>query len=339
MSWWLSHKFEARRAALEMRPKMMRAIRSFFDEQGFIEVETPILQVCPGVDTHIHGLKTHVLGPDMATGRDFYLQTSPEFDMKRLLVAGMPKIYQICKVFRDGEGSKLHSPEFSMLEWYRAGADYRKIMDDSVDLLRNVAESLKIEVYAHGGKTADPFLNWNLISCQEAFDKYAKIDISEHLDDRAGFGAAIQEAGIRISDGDQWDDLFFRVMAEKIEPHLGMDVPCIFYDYPASMAALSRKKPENPSFAERFEIYVCGVELANAFSELTDAAEQRARITADMAKKRELYGFDYPVDEDFLKALEHGMPESGGIALGLDRLMMLATNVEDISQVLWAERL
>lgn len=304
-----------------------------------MEVETPVLQVCPGVDTHIHGLKTHVLGPDLVTGRDLYLQTSPEFDMKRLLVAGMDKIYQICKVFRDAEGSKLHSPEFSMLEWYRAGVDYRQIMDDSVDLLRNVAESLQIEMYAYGGKAANPFLNWNLISCQEAFDKYAKIDINRYLEDRAGFAAAIQAAGIRVAEDDGWDDLFFRVMAEKIEPHLGMGVPCIFYDYPASMGALSRKKPENPAFAERFEIYVCGVELANAFSELTDAAEQRARITADMAKKRVIYGFDYPVDEDFLKALEHGMPASGGIALGLDRLLMLATNAEDIGQVLWAGRL
>ncbi len=337
MNWWLSHKFEEKKAHLEVRMKLIRSIRSFFEGQGFWEVETPALQIMPGADVHIHGLKTQRLDVDLQAKEELYLHASPEFEMKKLLVAGLPKIYQICKVFRNGEGSKLHSPEFTMLEWYRAESNYRDIMDDCVDLLRYVAQSLGIELYAYSGKHCNPFLKWNFISVEEAFEKYAKIDICKHLGDVSSFSAAIQAIGIRTAPDDRWDDLFFRVMAQKIEPYLGMGVPSILYDYPAIMASLSRKKPEDSRFAERFEVYVCGVELANAFSELTDATEQRARFEADMALKQELYGESYPLDEGFLNALEHGLPESGGIALGIDRFVMLATSANDIGQVLWCD--
>lgn len=316
--------------------RLNKAIRAFFDNQGFWEVETPILQVCPVMDTHIHAFQTDLKGVDLQKERELYLHTSPEFAMKKLMVAGLPKIYQMAHVFRNGEGSRLHSPEFTLLEWYRADSGYEDIMDDCEDLLRYVAEDLKIKTYRGGSKSCDPFKDWKRISVAGAFEEYAGIDLAAHLEDTEGFSAAIAAKGIRVAEGDRWDDLFFRVMAEKIEPFLGADVPCILRDYPVSMASLSRRKPSDPRFAERFEMYVCGVELCNAFGELTDAAEQRKRFKEEMDIKQELYGERYPVDEDFLKALEHGLPESGGNALGVDRLAMLATGAEDIEQVLWA---
>jgi lysyl-tRNA synthetase class 2 len=319
MNWWLPHNFEKKRGFLEERARIMGAVRGFFDGQGFTHVETPVMQACPGVDTHIHGF---------AVEGGQYLQTSPEFAMKKLLVAGMERIYQICPVFRREENTRLHNPEFTMIEWYRAGADYTAIMDDCVELLR----FLGVEKFRYNGKECDPHQEWQRLSVEDAFREYAGMELPEDLE---AFKAI---APVRVVETDQWDDVFHAIMAEKIEPHLGMGVPTILYDYPASMGALARKKPSDLRWAERFELYVCGVELANAFSELTDAAEQRARIEADMELKRELYGFDYPVDEDFLKALEHGMPEAGGIALGLDRLIMLSCGIDSIDQVLWADR-
>ncbi|MGB4056595.1 MAG: EF-P lysine aminoacylase EpmA [Alphaproteobacteria bacterium] len=350
--WWHPHIFEARKATLEARGRILRSVRGFFDKNGFLEVETPILQACPVMDVHIHGFKTEFLTADLRHERDFYLHTSPEFAMKKLLVAGMPKIYQLCHVFRNGESGRLHSPEFTMLEWYRAGSGYREAMEDCIGLVRAAAQELKVKTLKSGEKLADPFLKWNIISVVEAFDRYAGIDLAKYChversetsheilrcaqDDIGGFERAISSLGIRTAKDDRWDDLFFRVMAEKIEPHLGVGVPAILYDYPVSMASLARRKPEDPRFAERFEVYVCGVELANGFGELTDAAEQRKRFQEEMDLKEKIYGYRYPPDEDFFKALEYGMPESSGVALGFDRLVMLATGAADIEQVLWA---
>jgi elongation factor P--(R)-beta-lysine ligase len=253
-------------------------------------------------------------------------------------VAGMPQIYQICPVFRNAEGSSRHSLEFSMLEWYRAPGGYRDIMDDCVALLRHVAHELKIKTYRYKGIESDPFADWQIISVAEAFQKYAGLDLGLYLpgqENIAAFREAISGLGIRTAADDRWDDLFFRVMADKIEPFLGTPAPTILFDYPASMASLALKCPNDPRYAERFEMYVCGIELCNAFGELTDPAEQRKRFHEEVALKKSLYGQDYPVDEDFLKAIEYGLPESGGNALGLDRLAMLATGADDINQVLW----
>lgn len=332
MSWWQPHNFEARKPLLKQRMEHIQGIRCWFEEQGFWEVETPALQLCPTVDTHIHAIQADIRGADLKPAQIRYLHTSPEFAMKKLLVAGLPQIYQICHVFRDGEDTRLHSPEFTMIEWYRAGTDYTAIMEDCENLIK----SLKIPEFRHNDAICNPQNDWQKLSVAEAFEQLAGLDLGAYLNDTAGFSAAIAAKGIRVADGDNWDDLFFRVMAEKIEPHLGMSIPTILYDYPVSMAALSRKKPSDPKYAERFELYICGVELANAFSELTDAAEQRARFEADLAEKRRLYGESYPMDEDFLRALEYGLPECAGIALGLDRLIMLATGADKLEDVLWA---
>ena len=222
-----------------------------------------------------------------------------------------------------------------MLEWYRASAGYRDVMDDCVRLLRQVAKDLRVSEYKYKDMAADPFKDWEIISVAGAFEKYADIDLKKYLDDIEGFAKAIKAKNIRVAEGDRWDDLFFRVMAEKIESHLGVGVPTIIYDYPVSMASLARKCPGDPRFAERFEMYVCGIELCNAFGELTDPVEQRKRFHEELTLKNKLYGETYPIDEDFLKALEYGLPESGGNALGLDRLAMLATGTDDINDVLW----
>ncbi len=337
MKWWHTERLEQKRPYLETRMKLVKAVRRYFDDLGFLEVETPILQVCPVMDAHIHAFKTSQLDLDLSQKRDLYLHTSPEFAMKKLMAGGIKELYQICHVFRNAEGSRLHSPEFTMIEWYRANADYTDIMHDCVDLLRSCASTLNIKTYRHKDSSCNPFADWQKISVAEAFEHYAGICLHDYLKDRDGFSAAIADKGIRVAADDEWDDLFFRVMAEKIEPFLGMNAPTFIYDYPASMASLSRRKPEDPRYAERFELYVCGIELANAFSELTNADEQEARYFEEMAHKKKLYGETYPLDEDFIDALKTGLPESGGIALGIDRLAMLASGADDIRQVLWAE--
>ncbi len=335
MNWWLPHNFDKKLPYLKGRTSVIKALRCFFEERDFTEVHTPALQVCPVMDAHIQAFKTIRFGADQATAQEMYLHTSPEFDMKKLLAAGMERIYQICPVYRNGEGSPRHSPEFMILEWYRAHADYHALMADCEAMLRDIAQALDITHYRYKDAMCDPFQPIKRISVCEAFEHFADIDLASHLNDIAGFAKVAQKAGVRVIKSDKWDDIFHAVMADKIEPYIGHGVPTIIYDYPVSMAALSRKKPDDSRFAERFELYVCGVELANAFSELTDAKEQRLRYNSEMELKQELYGEIYPPDEEFFAALEY-MPESTGIALGVERLIMLAVGTQDISNVLWA---
>jgi elongation factor P--(R)-beta-lysine ligase len=336
---WRPDRFAARRPYLEARGHLLRALRGFFEARGFAEVDTPALQVSPGLEPHLVAFETTLRRPGEAPVPR-YLHTSPEFAMKKLLVAGVPRLFQIAHVFRDEEGGRLHHPEFTMLEWYRAGASYRDIMADCEALLRATAHALGVRTLGWDGRQADPAGDWEYLSVADAFRRYCGIELlatapdPEHpelgrLADAAG------SLGIAPHEGDAWEDLFFRILLERIEPRLGLGVPTVLFDYPVSLAALARPKPEDPRVAERFELYACGVELANAFGELTDPAVQRRRFAADQAKKRAVYGRQYPVDPEFIAALELGMPESGGIALGVDRLLMLLTGATSINQVLW----
>ena len=333
MTWWQQENFAKKKAALDLRQKVIRAVRKYFEDQDFAEVETPALQVMPCADIHIHGFQTGYFGPDLKHERDYYLHTSPEFDMKKLLVAGVPRLYQICKVFRNAERTRLHAPEFTMLEWYRRGMDYTDIMHDCEKLLCAVSKATGISAI----KDCYLMHEFERLSVTTAFRNYAGIDLIDCLDDIATFTKAATAQGVRVAPGDDWSDIFHAVMAEKIEPFLGTHAPTILYDYPSSMACLA-KKAFDQRFAERFELYINGVELANAFSELTDATEQRKRFQHEMADKQERYGFSYPLDEDFLSALEYGMPEAGGIALGLDRLVMLLVGANSIDDVLWTKK-
>jgi lysyl-tRNA synthetase class 2 len=337
--WWRPDRFARRRPFLERRAALTQATRAFFAAQGFVEVETPALQVSPGLEPHLFAFATELTTPG-GTRRKLYLHTSPEFAMKKLLVAGMPRIFQLARVFRNGERAATHHPEFTMLEWYRAGADYTALMLDCEALLRALAGQ-GVKTLRWRGQDCDPAAPCERLTVAEGFQRYCGIDIlATAPDPRAPSLALLAKAAERIGiaphAGDAWDDLFFRIFLERIEPKLGHGRATILYDYPVSMAALSRVKRSDPRVAERMELYVCGLELANGFGELTDASEQRRRFEADMDLKQKRYGERYPIDEDFLAALAHGMPESAGIALGFDRLMMLATGADAIEDVLWA---
>ncbi len=338
---WHPDIFARRRPHLAARGRVLGAVRRFFEERSFVEVDTPCLQVSPGMEPHLHAFATDLVGPHPDDRRRLHLHTSPEFAMKKLLVAGLPRLFQLAHVFRNAERSATHHPEFTMLEWYRAGEGYSVLVQDCVDLVRAAAEAAGRRRFAFRRLECDPFAPWRVLTVQDAFAEYAGIDLlatydGTHDPDPAPLAAEASRAGIRTGEGDRWEDVFFRIMFERIEPHLGAGVPCVLTDYPVCMAALSRPKPDAPRLAERFELYACGLELANAFGELTDPVAQRARFEADMDLKERLYGERFPVDEDFLAALEHGMPESSGIALGFDRLVMLCSGAEEIDEVLWA---
>ena len=335
--WWRPDRYAAKRPNLRGRVRIVAAIRGWFAAEGFTEVETPSLVASPGVEPHLNAFATEIRGARGGRGA-LYLHTSPEYTMKKLLVAGETRIFQLARCYRNAERGSTHHPEFTMLEWYRADAGYRDIMRDCEGLLRAAAGER--EVYRWKGIASDPRLPWEYISVAEAFRRHAGIDLLATAPDplrpdAAKLRAEVRRIGVRAADGAAWEDLFFRVFLERIEPKLGAPAPTILYDYPVSMAALSRVKTDDPRLAERFELYVAGLELANAFGELTDAAEQRKRFLADQKARRERVGEAYPIDEDFLAALEHGMPPAAGIALGLDRLVMLATGAEDIAEVLW----
>jgi lysyl-tRNA synthetase class 2 len=327
MTDWRPDKLAKRLPNLQARARLQAAMRRWFGEQDFIEVETPILQVAPGAEVHLTGFATDWELPD-GKESERWLHSSPEFAMKKLLAGGVPRLFQFARVFRNAEGSALHHPEFTMLEWYRAGAGYEAIMQDCRALLALTG----VERMRWGEHVCDPRLEPERLTVAAAFARYAGVDLL------ATVGSADRLAhasGIAMHAGDSWDDVFFRIMFDCIEPRLGLGRPTILCEYPIGMAALARAKPGDPRVAERFELYVCGVELANAFGELTDPDVQRARLEADMDEKERLYGVRWPVDEDFLAALEHGLPDCAGIALGFDRLVMLATGASRIEEVLW----
>lgn len=339
-AWWRPERFARKREHLETRARVIAAIRRFFNERGFAEVDTPALQVSPGLEPHLMAFATELAEPGEAP-RPRYLQTSPEFAMKKLLVAGVPRLFQLAHCFRNGERGATHHPEFTMLEWYRAGAGYGDLMADCEALLRACLAASGRTRFAWQGRRAEPAARWQYLSVAKAFERFCRIDLLATAPDPAApslelLAQAARPLGLLPHEGDSWEDLFFRIFLERIEPHLGIGAPTLLYDYPIAMAALARAKHGDARLAERFELYVCGLELANGFGELTDAEAQRRRFLADQARKRARYGVAYPIDEDFLAALAHGMPESAGIALGVDRLVMLASGAEHIEDVLWA---
>ena len=334
--WWSPHRHADRKPFLMARAAITRKLRAWFDEQGFAEAETGILQVSPGNETHLHAPRTELIRGD-GTHATRYLRTSPEFAAKKLLAAGETKIFEFARVFRDRERGDLHLPEFTMLEWYRANAPYDAIMADSVVIIAHAAQATGIGKFAFRGRIADPFAEPELLTVAAAFERFAGIDLLATVVDGEGDRAALAEAAksrVRIADDDTWSDIFSKVLVEHIEPNLGQGRLTVLFEYPAPEAALARAKAVDPRVAERFEIYACGVELANGFGELTDAAEQRRRFTLAMDEKARRYGERYPLDEDFLAAVAV-MPEASGVALGFDRLVMLASGALRVDQVVW----
>jgi lysyl-tRNA synthetase class 2 len=319
------------------RGRIQRAIRSWFEAQGFVEVETAALQVSPGNETHLHAFATELIDPD-GERRPVYLHTSPEFACKKLLAAGEERIFTFAQVYRNRERGALHHPAFTMLEWYRAGAPYETLMEDCSALLAIAAKAAGATTFSWRGRSIDPLAPPERLSVADAFERLAAIDLAATLGgsapDRDALARAAVAAGLKVAAADTWGDIFSRILVAKVDPALGHGRATLLTEYPAHLAALARPKPGDPRVAERFELYACGVELANAFGELTDPAEERRRLEEEMAEKQRRYGERYPIDEDFLAALAH-MPPAAGAALGFDRLVMLAAGARHIEQVIW----
>jgi lysyl-tRNA synthetase class 2 len=331
--WWSPDRRRDRLPFLQARTKVTRAVRRWFESRSFTEVETAALQTSPGNEAHLHAFATQALTLD-GQARPMYLHTSPEFACKKLLASGETEIFTLAKVWRNRERGPLHHPEFTMLEWYRAHQPYQTIMDDCAALLAAAAEGAEADRLRFRGREANPYAPPERLTVAEAFERYADIGLLSVLNDRAGLAEQARDAGVRVAADDTWADIFSRVIVEKVEPNLGHGRATILCEYPSSEAALARPKPADRRVAERFELYACGVELANCFGELTDAVEQRRRFEVEMDEKEALYGERYPIDEDFLAALAKMPPASGG-ALGFDRLVMLCSDAVRIDQVLW----
>jgi elongation factor P--(R)-beta-lysine ligase len=339
--WWYRSAHADRRPFLAARGRIKSAVRDWFAGQGFTEVETGCLQVSPGNEAHLHAFKTELVGPDLAR-RDLYLHTSPELACKKLLAAGEEKIFTLGPVFRNRERGALHAPEFTMLEWYRTDAPYEAVMEDAAALLKLAAETVDNRFVSYRGVTANPRTEPERLTVAQAFSRFAGIDLLASLSegnyatgrDRDRLAAMAETAGITPRSDDTWSDIFAKVLTALIEPRLGNGRATLLTEYPAVEAALAQRTAHDARLAERFELYCCGVELANGFGELTDADEQRQRLEAEMVKKEWRYGERYPLDEDFLAALA-SMPPASGCALGFDRLVMLAAGATRIDQVIW----
>ena len=335
--WWRRDRHRDRRPFLLARARIQTAIRTWFENQGFVEVQTSVLQVSPGNETHLSAFATELVGPD-GVRRPLYLHTSPEFACKKLLAAGEERIFTFAPVFRNRERGPLHHPAFTMLEWYRAREPYERLMEDCTALLQTAADAADSPFLAHAGRKADAYLPPLRLTVAQAFERFAGIDLLATIDGsvpaRDALAAAANGGGVKTAPDDTWSDVFSRILVEKIEPSIGNLLATLLTEYPACLSALARPKPADPRVAERFELYACGVELANGFGELTDAAEQRRRLEAEMAEKERRYGERYPIDEDFLAALAY-MPPASGAAMGFDRLVMLATGANSVERVIW----
>lgn len=313
---------------LHLRARIIKGIRAFFDQQGFLEVETPLLVQCPGMEPHIAAFET------VYENQTHYFHTSPEYAMKRLLCAEYEKIYQICKTFRNEPVGKMHNPEFTMLEWYRAQADYTHIMHDTEHLIASLATHIfNRPTLQYNEKTIDLSPPWPRLSVHDALVQYAQITADPFTHTAQFIQQAQKKGHTNVLNDDSADTAFFKVFLDAVEKHLGTQKPTFLIDYPASMAGLATRKKNAPHLAERFELYIAGLELANAFTELTDPVEQRARFEQEQEQRRKENSPIYPLDEAFLNALKEGMPPSGGIALGIDRLVMLfaqETNIQNV---------
>ena len=333
--WFSPGRHADRRPFLIARNSIIAAMRGWFAAKGFIEVDCGALQVSPGNEAHLHGFATDLIQPDGGSERR-YLHTSPEFACKKLLAAGETRIFDIAKVYRNRERTLTHSPEFTMLEWYRVNEDYRVIIEDTLALVRLAAETAGTRQFNWRGRRATPCAEAEWLSVNDAFLRYAGVDLLATIrqDGSADRNALAKVSPVRIAADDSWSDIFSRILSEEVEPNLGNGHVTVLYEYPAVEAALARTCAHDARVAERFEFYACGVELANGFGELTDPAEQRRRFEAEMDVKEKVYGERYPVDEELLEALAM-MPPASGVALGLDRLNMLAAGATRIDQVLW----
>lgn len=338
MKKWLELAQSKDKRPFIVRSQVIDTIRAYFKAAGFLEVETPLLVENPGTEPYLEVFKT-TLKAESYPDTNGYLVTSPELFMKKLLAAGVGSIFQISKSFRNGEGiSSFHNHEFTILEWYRVNADYTTVMSDCEGLLlailRQVSGDPTATTCMYQGKKYDLSAPWERISVAQAFTKYVGVSTEELLDENALKEVALGK-GYAVTATTTWEEVYNQLFLNEIEPNLGTSKPTIVYDYPASQAALSKRKATDPRFAERFEFYIGGLEMGNAFSELIDAKEQRQRMVDDLALRKKLGKYEYSLDEDFFTALEMGLPQTGGIAVGVDRLAMFFADVPSIRDVVF----
>lgn len=336
--WWTPSVHADRRAALLARTQVKARLRRWFEDRSFVEVECGALQISPGNEAHLHAFATEALDPD-GRRRQLYLHTSPEFAAKKLLAAGERRIFEFARVFRNREHGALHAPEFTMLEWYRADEPYAAVMADCAALIAEAANATGVARFGWRGVECDPGAAPQRLTVAEAFDTFCGIDLLATLSacgegDRNALAGAARNKDVEIACDDTWADIFSKLLVAHVEKNLGTGRPVLLCEYPRCEAALARATAHDPRVAERFELYVCGIELANGFGELTDPAEQRRRFQSEMAEKVRVYGERYPIDEDFLAALSL-MPEASGVALGFDRLAMLAAGARTVDDVIW----
>jgi elongation factor P--(R)-beta-lysine ligase len=333
--WYDRLRHQDRRPFLLARNRILAAVRSWFAARDFLEVDVSALVVSPGNETHLHAFSTHLIHSDGSQSTR-YLHTSPEFACKKLLAAGEQRIFYLGHVFRNRERTLTHAPEFTMLEWYRVGQDYRVVIEDTLALIRLAAEATQRTMWNWRDRICDVSAEAEWLSVNNAFIRYADVDLlaTLNIDGTANRDALAKISPVTFGANENWSDIFSRILVEKVEPHLGNGQITVLYEYPSVEAALARFCNHDRRVAERFELYACGVELANGFGELTDAREQRLRFIADMDLKTQLYNERYPLDEDLLDALTK-MPDASGVALGLDRIIMLAAGATSIEQVQW----
>jgi lysyl-tRNA synthetase class 2 len=319
------------------RSRLAAETRRVLGGLGYQEVETPGLVPAPGMEPHLSPFEVRFVPEGGGPARPLWLITSPEYAMKRLLADGFERVFQLSRVYRNGEVSATHNPEFTMLELYRAGTGYAGVMEDLERLVEAAARALcpggapRVE---RGGRSLSLAAPFERLTVQEAFRRHARLDLGACGGQAGALRAAARAAGHAVGpEGEPFDDVFFRLMLQAVEPRLGLAGPTYLTDWPASMAALSRVRQDDPRWAERFELYAGGLELANGFSELNDPVEQRARLEAELALRVRLGRPALPLDEPFLAALSR-MPDAGGVAVGFDRLLMLLTGAERIADVL-----
>ncbi len=339
MPWWEKEKLQDRMPFLNARNLAKNAIRKWFETQNFIEVETAQLQTSPGNEVHLLGLETQWTSPELAT-KQMFLATSPEFACKKLIAGGMERIFEFARVFRNRDLSPTHTPEFTMLEWYRTNQDWNVAIDDTLAICIAAANSIGAKYFRHKNIEIPINATSQRLTLQEAFLEYANIDMLSTISNnwelaRDEFANLAIKSGINIDENDNWSDIFTKVLVARIEPNLGINSPTILCEYPIPEGALAQKCAHDNRVVERFELYICGVEIANGFGELIDANEQKQRFENAMQEQTKTYGKSYPIDYDLLDAISH-MPPTSGVALGFDRLLMLITGARNINDVLWS---
>lgn len=338
MAWWKKDRLEDKMPFLMARQKIKLSMQNWFAKNNFQEVETAQLQYSPGNEVHLLGLSTIWTAPNL-NSKELFLATSPEFSCKKLIAGGMERIYEFARVFRNRDLSNIHAPEFTMLEFYKTNCDWLELINDCLELIKNSAKELRVKSYKFGKYEIDIEKKPKFLKVADAFLQYANINLHEMLDENGNglidiFKIAALQNGIKINEDDDWSNIFTKIMLEKIEPNIGKNEICIFYEYPYPEGALAQRCKNNKKFVERFEIYICGIEIANGFGELIDNIEQRKRFEIAMKKQYEIYGKSYLIDEDLLNAI-NSMPPTSGVAIGFDRLVMVISGARNINDVLW----